>query len=142
MKYIGLDFGEKRIGIALSDENGTIAFPHSVIQNNQDAVKVIVDLCAHVRAGAVVIGDTKTGGGEQNAVTQKAKEFTEALSAAGCTVSVVSEFASTGAARAAVTQLEGAPRGEVQSPVYHTIDNIDAQAAAVILQRYLDIHKG
>ena len=141
MKYIGLDFGEKRIGIAISDENGTIAFPHSVVPNNQDAVKIILDLVEHVRAGSVVIGDTKTGSGEPNNVTHKLKEFIEPLTAAGCTITTVPELGSTGAARAVFAHAERAPRGEVQSPVYHTIDNLDAQAAAVILQRYLDIHK-
>jgi len=38
MKYLGIDFGSKRIGIALSDIEGRMAFPHSVIQNRSDIV--------------------------------------------------------------------------------------------------------
>ena len=35
MKYLGIDFGSKRVGIAVSDENGQMAFPHSVILNDK-----------------------------------------------------------------------------------------------------------
>ena len=36
MKYLGIDYGEKRVGIAISDEEGKVAFPKIVLKNNNE----------------------------------------------------------------------------------------------------------
>jgi RNase H-fold protein (predicted Holliday junction resolvase) len=40
VRYLGIDFGEKRVGIAVSDEDGKIAFPVSVLPNNENLMLV------------------------------------------------------------------------------------------------------
>ncbi|MCA9358632.1 Holliday junction resolvase RuvX, partial [Candidatus Kaiserbacteria bacterium] len=44
MKRIGIDFGTKKIGIAVSDESGQMAFPHEVVPNNKDFMSYIEKL--------------------------------------------------------------------------------------------------
>ena len=41
MRYMGIDYGAKRVGIAISDEKGIIAFPHSVIGNDETLIAKI-----------------------------------------------------------------------------------------------------
>jgi len=43
MRVLGVDWGEARIGLAVSDETGTIASPYKVIANDGDAAKAVVN---------------------------------------------------------------------------------------------------
>ena len=57
MRYLGIDYGEKRIGIALSDENGKMAFAHSVVLN-VGFKKVLVEIkniCLENSVGKIVL---------------------------------------------------------------------------------------
>jgi RNase H-fold protein (predicted Holliday junction resolvase) len=42
MKYLGIDYGEKRVGIAVSDVEGKVAFPKVVLENNAQLLKTIL----------------------------------------------------------------------------------------------------
>ena len=53
---MGIDFGEKRIGIALSDEDGEFSFPHSVLENSKNVVSKIKKVCQENNVGQIVIG--------------------------------------------------------------------------------------
>ena len=44
MKFLGIDYGTKRIGLALSDEDGKLAFPKETLKNDGDALNIVVDL--------------------------------------------------------------------------------------------------
>ena len=44
MKYLGIDYGKKYIGLALSDDGGVMAFPYKVISNNQETTKEINEI--------------------------------------------------------------------------------------------------
>src|SRR3989338_2035923 len=58
MRYLGIDYGTKRIGIAISDERGIVAFPHSVIaaRRNTDRIDVIFTIIRHEKIEAIIIG--------------------------------------------------------------------------------------
>ena len=43
-KFLGIDYGMKRIGLALSDENGTLAFPKEILPNDLNLFKKIGDI--------------------------------------------------------------------------------------------------
>ena len=68
MKYLGIDFGEKRVGIAVSDIEGNIAFPKIIIENNTDLLKKITDFCNENAIEAIVIGESKNYKGEDNKI--------------------------------------------------------------------------
>lgn len=140
MKYIGIDYGARKIGVALSDSGGTIAFPHSVIPNDSHAVSSIVAIAVQEDAGAIVAGDTRTESGASNDITEAFAQFADVLGrVAGVTVVVVPEHGTSGAARAGGG--EGIARGEISAPRKVDDENIDARAAALILQRFLDTKK-
>ena len=59
MRYLGVDYGSKRIGLALSDEAGTMGFPHAIVANTLRVADEIVALIKKENIGAVVIGDSR-----------------------------------------------------------------------------------
>lgn len=129
MRYAGIDFGTKRIGVAFSDEAGTMGFPHGVIRNDANALSQLVTLMKEKEVTAVVFGDSRTLGGEENKVAKEAKQFAEALTKeTKVPVYFEPEMFTTQEARRH-------PDGEHQGSI-----EVDAQAAAIILTSYLSRH--
>lgn len=123
MRILGLDYGARRIGIALSDEGAQFAFPHSTIPNDASAVDRIEKICAEAGVEKIVMGDTRAGNEVANQITEEAEAFAQTLGVhKGIEVRLVREaWSSAEAARFA-------PKGM----------HDDAAAAAIILQRFLD----
>lgn len=128
MKYLGIDYGTKRVGIAVSDADGTIAFPRAAFPNDAKLVDEIAALVEREGVEALVIGDTKTHGGAENPVTKEARAFAEKLEKRiGVPVTPAFELWSS------IEASRYAPEGKGHD---------DASAAAIILQRYLEMHTG
>lgn len=124
MRYLGIDYGTGKVGLALSDEAGSMGFPHGVVQNDSRLVAALLALIARENVGAVVIGESRTLAGGENPVAARARELGDSLAAAGITVLYEPEMLTTQEARRAPDGTRGA--GEV-----------DASAAALILTSYL-----
>ncbi len=123
MKHLGIDYGSKRVGIAMSDEAKQIAFPRDVFDNNDALLSKIVDLIKEEMVSGVVIGDTRGSSGIANEITPDMEQFAEKLKErGGVPVSFVPEIWSSIEADRFT-----------KKPTH-----FDAAAAAVILQRYLD----
>lgn len=122
MKYLGIDYGEKRIGTAVSNAEGTIAFPRTTIANDTHVVDFLKKLIDGEKIGSIVIGDARSHGGAENPVTKKTEQFMEILGKE--------------------TSLPVLPAFEAWSSIeasrYTDGEKDDASAAAIILQRYLD----
>jgi putative holliday junction resolvase len=56
MRLLGIDYGTKRVGTALSDEGGMMAFPHKVFANTPHLRKELVALIKEKRVAEIVIG--------------------------------------------------------------------------------------
>lgn len=126
MKYLGIDYGSKRVGIALSDEEGGMAFPREVIPNNKKLISGIADLCREYNVGAIVLGESLNYKMEQNVIMKEIVPFKKTLEeATNLPVYFEQEFMTSAAAE----RLQG--KGE----------KLDASAAALILQSYLDKKK-
>ena len=131
MRYLGIDYGSKRIGIALSDENGTMGFPHSIIPNSPKAVEHVCALMAEKDARSLVIGDSLNYKGKANPIAEGAKNLgDEVATRCGVPVFYESEVLTSAEARRAPAKTEKtrAPKARV---------NVDASAAALILTNYL-----
>jgi putative Holliday junction resolvase len=68
MRKMGIDFGSKKIGIAFSDESGSMAFPHSVIPNDAKLLLTIISLIKEKGVGEVVIGHSLDKSGKENKI--------------------------------------------------------------------------
>lgn len=124
MRYLGIDYGTKHIGIAVSDERGSIAFPREPILNGTLAVNDISDIVSREEVEEIVIGDSLTLSGEANTITEACHAFIKKLeSDVGLPVHSVREAWSSAEA------MRYAPKGKRHE---------DSSAAAIILQRFLD----
>ena len=83
-RIMGLDYGEKNIGIAISDPLGITAQPLKVLKHTslQEDLKNIVELCREYQVSRLVLGYPVNMDGSEGAAAQKTKKFREKLSAA------------------------------------------------------------
>lgn len=131
-RILGLDVGDKRVGIALSDGMQCIATPHSVyvrVGYGPD-VKHIAKLYAENAAVLVVCGLPKNMDGSVGFQAEKVMAFADKLKEAGLPVVFQDERLSTVSAHQAL--IEGGMRRDERK------GTVDKVAAAVILQSYLD----
>lgn len=132
MKYLGIDYGTKRIGIATSDGGGSMAFPYGVVKAGAQALSGIDAIVKKEGIEKIIIGESKNFKGEANAVMEDIAEFKKDLEeVTGLPVAYEAEFLSSAAA---ARQYEG-DFGRGDKPDQ---SKLDAAAAAVILQSYLD----
>lgn len=130
MRYLGVDYGSKRIGLALSDEAGTMGFPHAIVANTLRVADEIVALIKKENIGAVVIGDSRDFSGGENPIAKEARAFGNKISEQANISLFESEiFTSTEARRA--------PEKEMKSRAPQRGARVDASAAALILTSYL-----
>lgn len=133
MRVMGLDFGQKTIGVAVSDEMGWTAQPVTVIRR-QGVKKDLAELnklTDEFQVTEVVMGLPKNMNGSQGEMADKARDFGQKLAEAlGLPVTYWDERLSTVAAERVL--LEGDVSRRKRKQV------IDKVAAAIILQAYLD----
>ncbi|MDP8269254.1 MAG: Holliday junction resolvase RuvX [Candidatus Tenebribacter davisii] len=78
-RLMGIDFGEVRIGIALSDPLRIIAQPYKVIPNDQDTISEIKKIIKTKEIGKIILGLPQNIKGEDTKKTLEVREFSEIL---------------------------------------------------------------
>ena len=123
MKYLGIDYGTKRVGLATSDDEGSMAFPLRIIPNSRTLVEDIAVICKAERIGTIVVGESHNFENKPNPIMRRITSFAEELRReTGLPVAFMPEiFSSKEAER-----------------VTGTNETNDASAAAIVLQSYLD----
>ena len=79
MKLLGIDYGTKRVGIAISDDDGTVAFAKSVLPAGPELVSEIEKICAEEKVEGIVIGESKNYKGEENMIMKAVHELKKEL---------------------------------------------------------------
>ncbi len=136
MRTLGLDIGKRRIGVAVSDPLGLLARPVETVRSvslNVDVAR-IAELARLLEAEVIVVGDPLHMSGEAGTMSGRAHKFGEMLrEVSGLTVAYCDErLTSVEAER--ILRDQGVPPRKAR-------EQIDAVAAAVILQSYLNTHK-
>ncbi len=146
MKYLAIDYGERRIGLAVSDESGEFAWPHGVRQRTatrQDAANII-EVVRGLGIEGIVCGLPRaTSGGEgqsEAAVRGFVDSLQKALRAAQIPIEIEwwDERFSTKEALGQMRHLGISQRRGRESS---GSDSVDARAASIILQGFLDRQK-
>ena len=120
---MGIDYGSKRVGIAISDESNSFALPYKVIQNSKKLLDDINDIICEKGITHIVLGESKNFKGQDNTVMVRARELkTEIENKLNKPVILEPEFMTS--------QQASSVQGE------HAL--LDASAAAIILQSYLE----
>lgn len=131
MRYLGIDYGTKKVGLALSDEAGTMGFPHAILPNSPKLLEEVSTLATKENIGAVVIGESRDYQGALNPAGVFARAFGQELAGrTGLPVFYESEVLTSAEARRAPAKEE-----KNRSPKTH--EQVDASAAALILTSYL-----
>ena len=130
-KYMGIDYGARRVGLALSDDGGVFAFPSGVLPNDETLMQTLQERIAAEGVTTVVIGEADNPAGGTNTVQRRVMIFARALEAVvDATVVLASESYSSAEARRATEE-------QAQTRKTRTVP-VDAAAASIILQGYLD----
>lgn len=126
MKYLGIDYGSKKVGYAQSDDEGRLAFPLMISKNDQSLLKDTLELIREMKFSTVVIGESVDGKGKPNDIAKEARKFgTQIENNIDVSVIFEKEWFSTVEARSS-------------QPGKEDNHEVDDQAAAIVLQRYLD----
>ena len=139
MRTVGLDIGERRIGVAVSDATGTLARPLGVLRPaglDVDALDVVVREIARLAeeedgVGGIVVGLPRRLDGRPTEMTPRVEQFARALGAmTSLPVTLQDERLSSREAESRLALRDKDWRSRKAK--------LDAAAAAIILQDYLD----
>ena len=123
MRTLGIDYGGKRVGIAISDENNAFALPLAVLPNDRRLVASVKKIATEKTVGTIVLGESRNFKGEPNAIMKDIEKFKDELEKeTRLKVEYEPEF---------LTSAEAA-RVQGKTKMH------DASAAALILKSYLD----
>lgn len=122
MKLMALDFGEKRVGVASTDDSGEFALPRQTLPNDEALLDKVLELKLKEGISKIIIGESKNLDGSPNAIMGAVEDFKRRLEERGVEVALHPEIFTTMEAR----RLQG------------NNELTDASAAALILKSYLD----
>jgi putative Holliday junction resolvase len=129
--FIALDVGEKRIGVASGNASIRIAIPLTTLQVDGSEVKEIAEIAVRENVETIVVGYPRNQAGEPTAQTEYVINFTEQLK----------DIAKIEFQDESLTSVTAEQRLTAHKKPFSKED-IDAGAAAIILQDYLEIHYG
>ena len=131
-RALGIDFGEKRVGLALSDRSNLIASPYKTLQykSENDLISELKKIVIDKEIGVCVIGLPLNMKGEDSDQTKKVRRFKNLLSILELPIVYEDERFSSIIAKNSLV-LQNVKTG-------HNKSEIDRTAAAIILQQYLD----
>ena len=134
-RYIALDIGDVRIGVARSDIMGIIASPLETINRKKvKSVKRIAEICKENDTNLIVVGIPKSLDGEEKRQAEKVREYIEKLKKENLEIIEIDERFSTVIADNILKELN--KNGAIEKRKV-----VDKVAASIILQTYLDMKK-
>jgi putative Holliday junction resolvase len=137
-RLLGVDWGERRIGLALSDESQTLAQPLGTLTRRRGKRFPMTELIANVSRHAVVgvvVGLPLEASGDEGEPARAARALAQDIARrAERPVAMWDERFTTARVRRAVHEMGGTPRDRA--------GDVDALAATLLLQHYLDGRRG
>ena len=128
--YLALDVGEKRIGVAVASGSVRIAVPFTTLQVDGTELKEIARIVASESVDVIVVGYPRNQSGEATAQTDYVESFATQLDGFAPAIEFQDESLTSVLAETQLQSIGGTYRKE----------EIDARAAAIILQDYLETH--
>ncbi len=140
MKFLAIDYGTKRIGVAISDENCRLAFPKEIVENNKNTLEKIGNIIKDENVGEIVVGESVDFSGKLNVLSGRIEVFIlELKEKFALPVYKQKEFLTSVEARKAGSSKKDFNPSQSHSKIKQIKSGrVDASAAALILQRYLD----
>jgi putative holliday junction resolvase len=132
-RSLGIDFGTRRIGLALSDPTGTLASPLPFLENNgaQEVVSRLKELVATREIETIVVGLPRNMDGTYGASAEKVRSFVAQIQPhISAKILTQDERLTTSQASRDLAQM-GLSQKELRQKV-------DSSSATLILQQFLD----
>lgn len=133
-RLLGIDYGERRVGLAISDPTGTIASPAGAIlrrAGKRPPIAEIIRRADSLEARGFVIGLPLDGNGDETPRSAEVRVVAAELTKrTGLAVEMIDERYSTAAAKRAIHEMGGSSRDRKE--------DVDALAATIILQQVLN----
>lgn len=126
--YVSLDVGERRIGVAVADDAVRIAVPFGTVEVDGNEIARILAIVIQENASTIVVGYPRNQSGEPTAQTAYVETFVRQLRDSDATIVFQDE---------SLTSVMAEQQLKAQKRPYEKGD-IDAYAAAIILQDYLE----
>lgn len=133
MRILGIDFGEKRIGLAISDPAGRVAVPLATLErrNDRSAVRQIAEIARREGVERLVLGEPVGLDGERGEAAERVERFGRKLAeVSGLPLEKIDEALTTVEAAGRLRQAGIDPRRQPE--------RLDALAAQILLQDALD----
>ena len=131
-RVLGIDWGTKRVGLAISDARRILAFPHSTIELHPETwIQRIGKVIQEENISQIVIGLPLNMDGSEGKSAKAAREFAVALEVFQLPVQLIDERLSSYTAEQRLRESGKKPSRKKSL--------VDRAAAAVILQEYLDV---
>lgn len=127
MRILGIDYGSKRVGIAVSDEGKQFGMPHTVLKNDTTLLQEIERICSEQEIEKIILGESHDLMGKPNSIQKDIAVFAEEVKK---NLKIPLEFEPEFFTSAQAVRDQGQN------------EKLDASAAALILQSYLDKHHG
>ncbi len=122
MRYIGLDYGRVRIGVAVSDGDGNMAFARTIIDASGNVRSTLNEIISEEPTAGIVVGVPIGFSGQESEMAEQARAFAKSLESLGIPIFLENEILTSSASRTLRPDAE----------------HIDAGAAALMLQGFLD----
>ena len=132
MKLLGVDYGEKRVGLALTDDLGLLAHARGSVPR-EGAADEIEDLAREEGARTAVVGLPLNMDGTEGQSARHARGFAEELKKRGLAVTLFDERLTTVQARSLLREAGVNSR--------RAKDVLDGASAQLLLQAYVDLKK-
>ena len=126
MRLLGIDYGTKRVGVALSDEAGLFAYPYSVLKNSKNLSKEIIEICKKEKVGKIILGESLDYKGKCNNIV--------------CETDILKNILEKETGLSVIYENEVLTSAEAER-IQGKTEMLDAAAAAIILRTYIDRQK-
>jgi putative Holliday junction resolvase len=135
VRRLGVDYGRRRVGLAVSDPGGRLASPLEILtcRGLEDLAARLCERAAHHGATEIVLGMPYRSDGSPGTLAPEIERLAAELRARGCVVALWDESLTTWEAERRLHQ-----RGPARGSGKRRRAPVDAAAAAVMLQSYLE----
>ena len=142
MRILALDVGDRRIGLAISDPTAMLATPLGAVERSESDIAEIVQTAKREWVSEIVVGLPLALSGEGRAQAGKVRTFIRELRAeTDIPIKPIDERLSTVQARRLLLDVGDSGRSPAKSRRDRRSGRLDAAAATVILQSYLDARR-
>lgn len=129
MRLLGIDYGHRKVGIAISDEAGAFAFPYKVLKTSSKLIEEVVQICVTEKIKKIIIGESVDLSGQPNLIMKDILYFKKELEKkSGLPIEMEKEFFTSREAKRIIDEKQ-------------TDLETDARAASIILRSYIEKKK-